>query len=324
MRARELDAAVAACNPVEAERLSAFALADRGALLAAVAAEPTPLPAARPGRGAGPVAALILLFALALAAAGVFTAPGGAVAGWVGDRLGIGGPGEPGGPPALRQLNEGWAKGTDLEGRDQYVLVVGPVTGRERSRYEFITYDREPPANHPGWPDGPCFKLDLTQERSMYSQGCGVLPNGGEFAYSGVGGGHGTPYRDGAGKVRFRDELSLLSGRVGPRVAVVEARVDGRPVPVQLRPIPAGLRERLGLGGPFGFFVGFFSGTPRGGTVEVTARAAGGEPLGRARTELPDKVEAARMSCRVRSGEGPPPTRQMRRECAIVSPPAGR
>lgn len=295
MRNRDLNAAIAAANPVDSERAAALAVpADPSALLDAVAAEPPPGRAVSARRPLGTLVPLIALLAVVVAA-GVFTPPGQAVTRWVGERLGLGEPGEPGGPPSLRQLNEGWAEGSSLEGRRQYVLVVGPVTGQERSRYEFITWD---PPSHPTWPDGPCFKLDLTQVRSTSTQGCGTLPKGKQFTYLGVGGGYGHAYAEG-GEVRFSDELFHLSGRAGPEVATIEATVNGKEIPVQLRPVPEDLRERFDLGPPFSFFIGFFSGVPRGGTVEVAARDAEGEVLGRAKTELIDQVESKKLSCQM-------------------------
>lgn len=314
MRVRDLNAAVAEANPVDRERSAAFRLpADHGALLDAIAGEPVPAaPATTPRRYRN--LALLLIVLAAAVAASAFTAPGRAVSDWVGEKLGFG---EPGGPPSLRQLNEGWAKGSDLEGQPQYVLVVGPITGRERSRYEFITYHQASRPDRPAWFDGPCFKLDLTQVRSMYTQGCGTLPEGRQFAYLGVGGGYGHAYA-GEDGVRFSDELFHLSGRAGPEVTSVEASVDGREIPVQLRPVPATLRQRFDLGPPFSFFVGFFSGVPRGGTVEVTARGDGGEVLGHAKTELVDQVESAKLRCRMMLESGDRLPRAGREECRHV------
>lgn len=308
MRTRELDAAIAAANPIGPGRVAAVALpVDRGSLLDALATESLPDPASGAARLRLPGFAPLLAVLAIVAAAGVFTTPGRAVSSWVGERLGIVGPGEPGGPPALRQLNESWERGAGLKSQAKYVLLVGPVTGQRRSRYEFITYDPAPHPGHPTWPRGPCFELDLTQVRSMSGQGCGTLPKGGEFAYSGVGGGIRDSYVEN-GKLRFSGELFYVSGRVGPRVASVEATVDGRSVPVQLRPVPEALRRRFKLGGPFGFFVGFFSGVPHGGTLEVTARGAGGEPLGHAKTQLINQVAARKFMCRMmlKSGERAP------------------
>lgn len=298
MRNRDLNAAVAAANPVDSERAAALALpVDPTALLDAVAGEPPPAGSAPARRPLATLVPLVALLAIVVAA-GVFTPPGKAVTSWVGERLGFGEPGEPGGPPALRQLNESWAKGTGAEGRPQHVLIVGPVTGQERSRYEFITFKPAQRADRPTWPDGPCFKLDLTQVRSMFSQGCGTLRPGSQFAYLGVSVGYGHAYAE-DGEVRFSDELLHLSGRAGPRVAAIEATVNGREIPVQMRPVPDHLLERFDLGRPFSFFIGFFSGVPRGGTVEVMARGADGEVLGRAKTELVDLVESKRLACQM-------------------------
>jgi hypothetical protein len=314
MRSRDLNAALAAANPVDRERAAALAVAaDRTALLDALAAEPLPTGSRAAHRQPWALTVLVALLTM-VAAAGVFTTPGRAVTGWVGERLGIGEPGEPGGPPALRQLNEAWNRASGLEDHPEYVLVVGPVTGQRRSRYEFIGYDPPARPDRPTWPRGPCFKLDLTQVRSMRSQGCGALPKGGDFAYLGVGGGYGHAYlgRDG---LRFSDELLYLSGRVSPNVASVEATVDGEEIPVQVRPVPEELRRRFHLGRPFSFFVGFFSGHPRGGTVQVTARGADGELLGHAKTELIDQVASKKTMCRLMLREAKQLPRAGREEC---------
>lgn len=316
MRRGELDDAIAAANPVGPEHTAALGMpADGAALLDAVAGEP-PAAGSSPAGSRLPVLAPLVALLLALAVvAGAFTTPGGAVTGWVGERLGLG---EPGGPPSLRQLNESWSDAMGTEGQRQYVLVVGPVTGQERSRYEFITYDPVTRPDRPTWPDGPCFKLDLTQRRSMGSQGCGVLPEGGQFAFLGVGGSHDHAEVAEDGAIRFSNELHYLSGRVGPEVATVEATVDGREIPVQVRPVPEDLRRRFDLGGPFSFFIGFFSGVPRGGTVAVTARGPGGERLGHAETEMIDQAMVKRATCRSMLEDARRLPRPGREECRQV------
>lgn len=318
MRARDLNEALVATNPVPPGQGVSALGSDRRALLDAVAEEALPAAAPGPRRPQGSVATLAVLAVLAtLAAAAVFTAPGRAVANWVGEQIGLGGPGEPGGPPALRQLNEAWGLGPDARNGDKFVLLVGPVTSEARSRWEFILTKPESLRHRPTRVDGPCFQLDLTQRRSLSGQGCGVLPKGREFSWNGVGGGHAYAYRAN-GDLRFAEELFHLTGRVGPAVTAVEARVNGRPVPVQLRPVPADLRRRFNLGPPFSFFVGFFDGVARGGRVEVTARGADGQVLGHARSELVDLVEAMKFSCRGALKQNPKMPRRGREECLEV------
>lgn len=319
MRARDLNEALGAANPVPpSERRSALG-GDRGALLDAIAGEPLPAATPRHRRAhfSGAALLVVVVSLATLTAAVVFTAPGRALANWVGEQIGLSGPGEPGGPPALRQLNESWGLGGPGGWHgDKFVLLVGPVTGEERSRWEFILSEPESLPNRPTRVHGPCFQLDLTQRRSLSGQGCGVLPTNREFSWNGVGGGYGHAYRAG-GVLHLAEELFHVTGRVGPEVSAVEARVNGRPVPVQLRPVPADLRRRFDLGPPFSFFVGFFDGAARGGWVEVTARGADGTVLGHARSELHNLVQAAKFSCRgaLKTPQWP---RRGREECLEV------
>jgi hypothetical protein len=318
LRARDLNEAVGAANPVPPTRPTSALGRNPGALLEAVAGEPVPAAVSRPRRPHLPTTMLVVLASLATLAAGIaFTAPGRAVANCVGEQIGLSGPGEPGGPPALRQLNESWGLGGPGGWRgDKFVLLVGPVTGEARSRWEFILSEPEPLPNRPTRIHGPCFQLDLTQRRSLSGQGCGVLPANREFSWNGVGGGYGHAYRA-DGDLRLAQELFHVTGRVGPAVTAVEAEVNGRPVAVQLRPVPADLRRRFHLGPPFSFFVGFFDGVARGGSVEVTALGVDGQVLGHANSELPNLVQAAKFSCRgaLKNPEWP---RRGREECLEV------
>lgn len=204
--------------------------------------------------------ALVLLILVATAA--VSTSPGKALTRWVGERIGLG---DPGGAPSLRQLrafaNEGY------ESDRSRVLAIGPAPGgvgtAPHGRYEFIvTWPKGPHA-----PEGPCFELDLTQMRSIGTDGCGILPEGKYLYFLGPGG-NADP-----------DFSSLwVTGRTGEQVASVDVRVDGRRVPVELKPIPRRLTRRFHLL-PFKFFIGFAR-YPRESTrIDVTARDGRGRPL---------------------------------------------
>jgi len=219
--------------------------------------------------------AAALALGLALVSFSLFTSPGQAMTSWVGERLGFGRPGD---PPSLRQLRAGWTKGTVAEGQPAHVLAVGPAPGG--GRYEFITYwPDEPKGVRQGhWNlEGPCFELDLTQKRSSYGGGCGVLPEGPHLATMGIAGG-GMP----------GEEFHFLSGRTSMAVDSIEAELDGRPLDAELVPIPAELVERLHLGRPFEFFIGFLEGPVHGGTLVVTARDASGHVLARRQIGAPD------------------------------------
>ena len=66
-------------------------------------------------------------------------------------------------------------------------------------------------------------------------------------------------------------------------VATVEVEQDGRPVEVELSPIPADLIERLDLRRPFSFFIAFPGHAEHRGSLEVTARDSDGRVLARYR-----------------------------------------
>jgi hypothetical protein len=292
MRLRDVDATLAAANPVGRSRVEALPLAaSEQEYLLAIRTEPLPLPTAIRSRRVGGTR---LRFALAsllclLVVASAFTAPGRAVTGWVGEKIGFG---EVGGPPSLRQLRQRWGRGTGAARQPAYVLAVGPAP--RDGRYEFITYEPRVPAGKHGDVEGPCFELDLTQERGMSSQGCGALAAGRDLYFLGAGG-NADPDR----------ETHYVTGRTSAAVSEVEARFEGRRFEVELVPIPAALRHRLQLGPPFKFFIGFFDGA-RGGTVAVTARDTTGAVLGHGSSELPDARLMYRFMCRRLAGKSHP------------------
>ncbi|MEZ5076565.1 MAG: hypothetical protein R2725_03880 [Solirubrobacterales bacterium] len=306
---RDLDAAVGAANPYRAERLAGLPLEEwRGDLLDAVAVEPLPTGSPPPRRiGSRLGAAAAVLACLLLAAAGVFTAPGRAVTDWVGAQIGFG---EPGGRPALRQFNQFlMATGEGRPGSAR-VLLVGPTPGYHR-RYELIVYETKRKTKHEV-PPGPCFRLDLTQERGSYGQGCGILPEDGDFAASGPGGNRDPD-----------SGLMHVSGRVSSAVKEVEATFRGRPIPVELRPVPPELLDRFGLDTPFSFFIGFFRDQLRGGPVEVTARGESGGVLGQAKRRLPSAVPLYRHMCPILARE-PHPHPEALGDCRQVLGPRSR
>lgn len=204
----------------------------------------------------------------------VWTAPGQAVTGWVGDRLGFG---EPGGPPTLEELRTSWNQGTAAEGQPAYVVVSGPAP--HAGRYELITYK---PKEGQGLGSlrngGPCFELNLTQERSSTGQGCGVLPEGGALYSNGFGGGFS----------RSGEETVYTSGRVSMEVESVDAYFNGQPVEVELVPVPMDLLDRLEIERPFKFFIAFLPEGVRGGPLAISARDQDGNVLSRKDSIVPD------------------------------------
>ncbi|MBN9622137.1 MAG: hypothetical protein J0H06_04140, partial [Actinobacteria bacterium] len=75
-------------------------------------------------------------------------------------------------------------------------------------------------------------------------------------------------------------------GQASMAVASLEARLDGRPIAVELVPIPAELVDRFHFGRRFRFFIVFMHGDQGGGTLSITARDAGGKVLARRKFEM--------------------------------------
>lgn len=292
MNARDAEAALWAANPIgRTEALELSLEAGESEMLAAIAAEPAAVDrAARPARGRGlrrgnPRIATALTVLLALAAFVAFTPPGHAVAGWVGDQLGFGGPGEPGGPPTLQPLREKWTQGTSAEGQPATVLVVGPAP--RDGRYEFITFRTK---DEPGrsWPanGARCFEVDITKDRFTYGGFCGVLPGDPNLRTLGI-----------AGNSDPDQELYILAGQASHAVDSIEARFNGAPVEVQMEPIPPRLAAALQIK-PFQFFIAFLDDAFHGGDGELIARDAEGRMLARRRFELGSHEPMARFVCR--------------------------
>lgn len=221
--------------------------------------------------------ATLALVSAVFAASALWTAPGQAVAAWVGERLGVG---EPGGPPALEELRTSWNRGTVADGQPAYVLVAGPAP--RSGRYELIAY--RPKGNAAAT---TCFELNLPQERSSTGQGCGVLPEGGVLSSNGFGGGFG----------RSGEETIYTTGRVSMDVASVDVLFDGSPVKTELAVVPVDLVGQMGIEEQFKFFIAFLPDAADGGELILTARDKDGEALASKATSVPDLLA---------EGAGPP------------------
>lgn len=225
------------------------------------------------GGGMGLAIALIGICAV-LAASAIFTPPGQAVTSWVGDRLGFG---EPGGPPTLRDLRAFATKGSAAEGQPAYVLLRGPAG--EIGHYELITYRAK---DEPGklWPanGARCFELNFPEARVLMGSRCGLPPAETGLLFDGTGG----------GTTRSGSEWLYTSGRVSSYVESVEVSFDGKPVAVELAPIPQDLIERFQIRRPFKFFIAFFTDVRGGGIVTVTARDDEGLVVAQRRSRVID------------------------------------
>lgn|GEM_PF-4876829 len=118
------------------------------------------------------------------------------------------------------------------------------------------------------------------QERGLTGQGCGVLPEGGDL------------YASWGGNAGLDQEIHYVVGRTSMAVEAVEIHFRGHPVPVELKPIPAWLIQRLHLGRPFKFF---FAALPNqlarhGGKGKVTALGSDpGGPVALAELRAPER-----------------------------------
>lgn len=226
-------------------------------------------PSRSTARSPRPRTRLATLAFAAIAAAGFLTPPGQAVATWVAERIGIG---EPGGEPTLRQLRQGWNRGTIADGVPAHVLARGPAP---YGHYEFITFRSNRDGAH-------CFEFNLPEMRNSGGGGCEPLPARRGLALDVSLGVAGHP------DLPPGESVQSVGGRVSADIATVEVRLDGRLAATRLTEIPAGLATRLGFERPFGFFVAFPEGAAGGGLIEVTARGANGAELAREVLSLPD------------------------------------
>ncbi|HEX8050643.1 MAG TPA: hypothetical protein VF504_04180, partial [Solirubrobacterales bacterium] len=76
------------------------------------------------------------------------------------------------------------------------------------------------------------------------------------------------------------------SGRVSADIESVEVSFEGKPVAVELAPIPENLIERFRIRRPFKFFIAFFEGVRDGGIVTVTARDEDGRAVAQRRSRV--------------------------------------
>ncbi|MBS1879579.1 MAG: hypothetical protein JST31_08710 [Actinobacteria bacterium] len=301
----DISTTVADANPIRLAEAAVLLPDDvRGRFLEAVVLEPGGAPPSRRrGRAArrrsiiaSPtprIAAIAVVIGVVLASLTLLTAPGRAVTSWVGDRLGLG---EPGGHPTLHVMRARASVGTSAEGQPAWVLAVGPAP--HGGRYELVTYWPGTPKRHlknqghGHWLLGrPCFELDLTQERQTIGQDCGTLSQGPDL-YLTLGAVSSSGFD--------RSSYLFFDGRVSARAAKVEAEVDGRPVPLDVKPIPEALVRRFRLEQPFSFFIAFLPPILReGGRLTVTARRADGSVLARRSEALPNFEGMRRASCTI-------------------------
>jgi hypothetical protein len=296
-RNRELAVTVSAANPCPSDALAAFPMPlgrELVGLLPSTIKESeaaTPRPTRRTKRLVLAVASLCVVVLCAVS----FTPPGRAIAGWVGDQLGVG---HPGGPPSaiVQRFRQFTTIETSASGQPAHVLAAG-LAPRDM-RYEFITYWPHPPkGSHRGsWEmEMPCFELDLVgreqltapngrtyRERSSYGQGCGILPTS-PLWVQGVG-----------GNLEWGKENLYFSGRAAPEVRTIEARINGRAVDLRVVRIPPRFARRFRLGKSFSFFIGFID-LRHGGILTVKARDAHGQVVATRRSSIVD-VEARQES----------------------------
>lgn len=241
---------------------------------------PNPLAPARLRLGVA-----VLTICAALSAAALFTSPGQAVSSWIGERLGFG---EPGGPPTLRDLRAFATEGSASEGQPAYVLLRRPAPGF--GHYELITYRMK---DEPGklWPanGARCYELNFPEMRSIGGPRCGLPSTQNPLLFDGLGSSFQLE----------KEPLIHLSGRVSDEVDSVEVEFHGRPVRVDLAPIPDELIERFQIRRPFRFFIAFMRDAERGGPVAITARDSAGRPLDHRRTVIPDFVEMQKLRCQM-------------------------
>jgi RNA polymerase sigma-70 factor (ECF subfamily) len=217
------------------------------------------------------LAVALLAICMALAAGAIFTSPGQAVTSWIGDRLGFG---EPGGPPTLRNMRVFATKGSGAEGQPAYVLLRGPAA--DIGHYELITYRMKDEGKL--WPanGARCFELNFPEIRTLAGPRCGLPPAEHGLRFDGTGG----------GVTRSGSEYLYASGRVSDDVESVEISFEGKPVAVELTPIPEDLIERFRIRRPFKFFIAFFEDPREEGIVTVTARDADGRVVAQRRSKV--------------------------------------
>lgn len=191
--------------------------------------------------------ALASLALLAVLLLSTLTAPGQAVAEWVGQRFGIG---EPGGQPTLVEFRERIESG----GETSTVIARGPLaTG---GHFEILTW-----AQTPG--DLRCFGFDIPHLPSIISTCFDQnLPPGSDLHVMSVAG---------------NEDGYLLVGRASPAVASVRVESQGAPLDAQLIKIDRSLLTRLGIDHPLRFIISEIE--PNSKVIDLTAKAVNGKTL---------------------------------------------
>jgi hypothetical protein len=227
----------------------------------------------------GRFAPAAVAFAVVLAVSAVVTTPGQAVSSWVGQRLGIeqsGGETSPriseaGEQPSLESLREFGHQGSPAGGQPAVVVASGATPhGRH---YELIAYR----AKEAGAGDGSepiCFELDFPEARSIGTFTCEMPAPGSSLGYV-----------EATESELPGSSFSYAAGLAGSNVAAVDLTLSGHPTEAQLVDIPPAVLETLGVSRRLKFFIAFFP-AKTGGSLEVTARDAGGSPLAHASARL--------------------------------------
>jgi hypothetical protein len=190
----------------------------------------------------------------ALAASATVTAPGQAVAGWVGAQLGIHrevGPygGRVGGAPKdVQALRDSYRGASPANGQRLVLLAQGDLP--QRTHWQLVAYRPRPGSNERGHPI--CFVVSLPEPGWRGGPGC-VTPRGSSLEVDPPGG------QVWAGSVPGRS-FSFADGLIGAAAAKIVATSAGQRASVKLVTIPADQLARFGIRQPLKFFIARFWG----------------------------------------------------------------
>jgi hypothetical protein len=213
----------------------------------------------------------------ALLATAIVTAPGQAVAGWIGARLGIGhgvAPygGHVGGPPKDVQTLRDASRGASPANGQPFVLLAQGALP-QNTHWQLDAYRPRPNSAQAGHP--VCFVVSLPEPGWWGGPGC-VTPGGSSLEVDPL---HGRVW---AGSVPGR-AFSFADGVTSGAAAKVVATSGGKRASVQLVPIPAHLLRRFGIQEPLKFFIARFWGNDSG-PVAVKAFDGSGGLISQARS----------------------------------------